>query len=297
MNIRMLQMFIEVVRQGSFSAAARKLHASQPAVSKAVQALEDGCGMRLLDRQYLGVQLTDHGSFIHARALRIMAEVEALESEIAAVHGLEKGTLHLGIPSVGGLHVFAAHLAAFRELYPGIHVDICEDSCAALERQVLSGELEIGFTLLPASGEFECVEVVDEPVLALMPPRFPLEGRTAVKLEELAAEPLLLGGADALLGRRIECLARQRRLECREGTRGGRVGSIIMMVAAGLGVGLLPRPEVQGGLPATVQTALLDEEELRWRGAFIWRSGASLSPAARAWISLARNSVADRENG
>ncbi len=286
MNIRMLEMFVEVVRQGSFSGAARKLHASQPAVSKAIQALEEDCGIRLLDRQYQGVHLTEQGSFVYARVLRIMAEVEALEAEIAAVHGLEKGILRLGIPPVGSLTFFAAQLATFRDRYPGLHVDLHEDGCTALEAKVLSGELEIGFTLLPTSPQFDQIQLFDEPLLALMPQRFPLNGRTHVKLDDLISEPLILFEQGFVLNERIERLAHQRHLEYREGVRSGQLGFIIMLVAAGLGVGMLPKLDLNERLLSSVQVALLDEEDLRWRGAFIWRKGNALSPAARAWLAL-----------
>lgn len=286
MNIRMLHMFVEVARQGGFSRAARTVHVSQPTVSKGVQSVEEALGVRLVERLFPGIRLTAEGEIVYARAVRILAEFEALEAEVAALQGLETGVLRMGLPPVGSGKLFAESLSTFRQRYPKISIQLQEEGCAALEEQVLSGTLELAVTLLPVPETFCWLEIRDEPLMALMPPHYPLEGRTRLKLEELAGCPFIWFERGFLLNERIGNLCRRRGLVLQECLRSGQVDFIITLVAAGLGVAVLPRLELEGRALPDIQTALLDEEELRWRAAMIWRRTAVLSPAAQAWIRL-----------
>ena len=93
LNIRTLQILVEVARQGGFSRAAQTVHAVQPTVSKAVQAVEDRLGVRIFERANNGVRLTVEGEIVYRRALNILQEFEALEADVAALHKLEKGVL------------------------------------------------------------------------------------------------------------------------------------------------------------------------------------------------------------
>ena len=85
LNIRTLQILVEVARQGGFSRAAQTVHAVQPTVSKAVQAVEDRLGVRIFERANNGVRLTVEGEIVYRRALNILQEFEALEADVAAL--------------------------------------------------------------------------------------------------------------------------------------------------------------------------------------------------------------------
>ena len=118
LNIRTLQILVEVARQGGFSRAAQTVHAVQPTVSKAVQAVEDRLGVRIFERANNGVRLTVEGEIVYRRALNILQEFEALEADVAALHKLEKGVLRIGFPPVASGILFADLLSKYRQLYP-----------------------------------------------------------------------------------------------------------------------------------------------------------------------------------
>lgn len=286
MNIRTLQMFVEVARQGGFSRAGRTMHATQPTVSKAVQSVEEEFGMRLFERLAHGVRLTQEGDMVYRHALRILMEFEALEAEVAALHGLEKGVLRLGLPPVGSGVLFADHFAAYRQRYNAITIHLLEEGCAALEERVLSGELEMALTLLPVSGSFECFPLCDEPLMVTMPPGHPLAGRESLRLDELANEPFIWFERGFILNDRIAALCQKRGFMLQEAFRSGQVDFIITLVAAGMGVAVLPQLELEGRSLPSLHTILLDEDDLRWRAALIWRKNSTLSPAAQAWLNL-----------
>lgn len=292
MNLRTLQMFVEVARQGGFSRAARTVHAAQPTVSKAVQSVEEDLGIRLFERLAHGVRLTMEGEMVYRRALRILTEYEALEGEVAALHGLEKGVLRLGLPPVGSGALFARPSALFRQRYPGIAIHLQEEGCAALEQRVLDGELEMALTLLPVHEAFEYLPMCDEPLMVLMPTDFPLKGRTSLRLDDLADAPFIWFERGFILNERITALCHQRGFMLHEAFRSGQVDFIITLVATGMGVAVLPRLELRDRALPPMQTALLDEEQLRWQAALAWRKGHVLSPAAKAWQALVSDEIA-----
>ena len=101
MEIRTLRAFVEVVRQGGFSQAAKTVFATQSTVSKAVKQLENEFGVPLLDRIGHRSKLTAAGEIVVRRAQRILAERDDLIAELGELRGLKRGTLRLGLLPVG----------------------------------------------------------------------------------------------------------------------------------------------------------------------------------------------------
>ena len=101
LDLRRLRFFVEVVRQGGFSQAAKVVFAAQPTVSKAVKQLEDELGVGLLDRGSRRSTPTAAGTMVYRRALALLTASEDLSSELEELRGLKRGTLRLGFPRVG----------------------------------------------------------------------------------------------------------------------------------------------------------------------------------------------------
>ncbi|MDP0501206.1 MAG: LysR family transcriptional regulator [Verrucomicrobiota bacterium JB022] len=291
MELRHLECLVEVVRQGGFSAAARVLGTTQPTVSKALGQLEHECGARLLDRLGEGVRLTDAGETVMKRAVAMLAERDHLLAELAALKGLQTGRLRLGLPTLGSSVLFAPMVAAYRQRYPAIEIELREQGSRHLEELVRGGEIEMGATLDPVPEDLDWRLLVDEPLVALLPLGHPLAGRDTVKLRELAASPFILFEYGFVLNAILMRACRQRGLSLNVATRGGHADFIIALVSTGLGVSMLPRLEVESRSNLPVRTALIDEADLRWRLGLMWRRGSTLSPAATRWLDLATEKV------
>jgi len=292
MDLRTLRAFVEVVRQGGFSQAAKVVHATQPTVSKAVKQLEDELGAPLLDRLGHRVQLTAMGEAVYRRAVTMLAEREHLVAELAELRGLKRGRLRLGLPPLGSSILFAPLVAHFRSRYPGIDIQLLEHGSVRLEQAVLAGEVELAVTLLPVAEQFDWQPVRDEPMAVLLPPGHRLDGCAAVRLTDLADSPFILFEGGFALNHLIEEACGRRGFSPREAARSSQADFIIALVAAGLGIALLPHFTVNQRGHAPVHMALLDEDDLRWRAALVWRRGATLSPAARAWLALVGEAAA-----
>src|ERR1700678_3077603 len=119
MELRTLRAFVEVVRQGGFSQAAKTVFATQSTVSKAVKQLEDELGFSLLDRAGHRSTLTAAGEIVYRRALVMLAERDDLVAELAELRGLKRGVLRIGLPPIGSDIVFAPIFAVYRSRYPG----------------------------------------------------------------------------------------------------------------------------------------------------------------------------------
>lgn len=118
-----LEVFVRVVRAGSFSAAARELNQTPSAVSKQIARLEDRLGARLLNRTTRRLGLTEVGAAFHARAERILGEVEEAEQAVSHLNAAPRGTLRLDMPSSFGRLYIAPLLPRFLSRYPDIRID------------------------------------------------------------------------------------------------------------------------------------------------------------------------------
>jgi len=292
MELRHLECFAEVVSQGGFSAAARVLGTTQSTVSKALSQLEHECGARLVERLSSGVRLTDAGVRVLRRATTMLAERDHLKAELSDLRGVESGRLRLGIPTLGSSVLFAPLVATYRQRYPGIEVELREQGSWDLEELLRNGEIDMGATLAPVPEDLEWRQIVDEPLVALLPKGHALAGRETVKFKELAASPFILFERGFVLNRIVDKASRKRGIELNVATRGAHADFIIALVSAGLGVSLLPRLEVASRSNLSVETALIDEKDLRWRLGVMWRRSGVLSPAASRWLDLVSEPLA-----
>lgn len=148
-NIKLqnLRYFVAVYEEGSISAAARKVNATQSGVSVQLRDLEDRLGLTLLERISTGVTPTPAGHTIYRRALRILREVQGLEEDVADRAGALSGEVHVGIMPTFARALFAPVLARFSQAHPHVVVSVIEGYSAALTRLVLDGALD--FAVVP----------------------------------------------------------------------------------------------------------------------------------------------------
>jgi DNA-binding transcriptional LysR family regulator len=159
----------------------------------------------------------------------------------------------------------------------------------------MSGELELGGSLLPKDPQFAFQPFCDEPLDALLPADHPLATKTVIGLEELADTPFLLYQRSFVLNDRLLQACQQMGFTPKEGGRSGQADFLAALVAAGQGVVLLPRVVARGLVrPGVVRLTLNAPDYLRWDIAFIWRQGAYLSKAAQAWLALLRERPVSR---
>lgn len=186
-GIKHLQAFVTVVKEKSFSRAAEVLYQTQPALSKQVKALENYLGAVLLDRNEKEVTLTDAGALFYPEAQRILDTLTQAQESLAELQGLKRGKLSLGASTLPGEYLLPALVGKFREMHPGIDVEIKVADTREIINALKSGEVQIGFLgAPPVESIFETYPFSEDRLILIAPPHYP------DKVEELPWAHLIL---------------------------------------------------------------------------------------------------------
>ena len=141
-DFRQLRQFLAVVELKSFTAAAEKLHMTQPALTRSVQQIEERFGVKLIERGSKSFKLTPFGHMLAERARLIEQEFAHIDLEMAALKSGETGTLRIGT-GVSAIGYLPNALAAFREQRPNVCVRVTVDSMDSNVAALLRGELDL----------------------------------------------------------------------------------------------------------------------------------------------------------
>lgn len=289
MDVRNLNCLVEVVRRGGFSRAGAALHVTQPAVSKAVKALEEELGQQLLVRQGRKVALTDAGRVVYERAQGILAALRSIEEDVGEVRAVRRGRVRFGVPPMVGAAFFPPVLHDFREAYPGVALELREEGARRVEALVRDGEIDVGATVLPTDAvAFEVVPLMKDVLRAVVPPRSPLARRRSLALRDLERTPFVLYRADFALHGHILDACRHAGFTPQVAAESSQWDFMAAMVAADVGVALLPRTICLRLDPGRVRVVPLADPVLRWDLALVWRRDRHLAPAARAFVEVVR---------
>ena len=285
MELRNLRALVEVVRRTTFSGAAKELFATQSAVSKAVKQLEDELGMLLFERNGRNSRLTDAGEIAYKRAASILAETKDLVTELSELRGLNRGKLRLGLPSMGGI-LFAKSFALFRRQYPNIEVQLFEHGGRRLEELLLAGDIELAASIFPLNPEFESQPIARQPLKLFTSAAHVLAKRKTVGLRMLSNIPFILFESGFVLNKRIADACKRQGFAPKIAACSSQVDFIVELVAANVGVAILPEMIAEQFSKRGVTALTIDDPQMEWHMALIWRRGGYLSSAARAWKAM-----------
>lgn len=288
MDIRHLTYFIEVAKHKSFTKAADSLHITQPSISKMIRLLEEELGVCLLDRSGRQVELTDAGRAVLNQAQHILSSFHNLTSELADVMHLKQGSIIMGLPPMVGSSFFASVIGEFSHLYPRITMQLIEVGSKAVELGVEDGSLDLGVVMLPVKpNTFDMFSFIEDPLMLLVPPNHKLAGNSFVYWSELRDEAFVLFREDFALHDRIieRCIQSgfQPKIICQS----SQWDFMAEMVAAGLGVALLPQRICRELDPQRVRSIPLADPQVLWHLAVIWAKDKYLSFACREWLQFA----------
>ncbi|MDR7303626.1 LysR substrate-binding domain-containing protein [Haloactinomyces albus] len=193
-SLRQLTYFVAIAETGTISAAAQRLHASQSAVSLAVNELERALGTQLcVRRKAHGVVLTPTGAEVLRQARTVLQHAEELQA-VASGRGAElSGPLAIGCYLTLAPTVLPWLLAGFGDRHPGVRVDFAEGTQDTLQQRLLAGELDLAVLY-----DMEILPEIDSAALyttrphILLPADHPCAEQPEVSLRELASHPMVL---------------------------------------------------------------------------------------------------------
>jgi DNA-binding transcriptional LysR family regulator len=294
MELRQLRYLVALADERHFTRAAERAHIAQPALSQQIRRLELEIGAPLVERTTRRVAMTEAGEVLVARARRVLAEIEAANSELQSLKGLLSGRVTVGAMHTMGPIDVSLVLARFRERHPGVELTVREQASEELAELLRVDELDLAFLSVTERVESHGLglrQLVLEELVAVLPKDHGLAKRRRVRMGELAGEQFISYRPGARLRELLLSAAREAGFEPRITLESNESDRIRRLVARGLGVAVLPRSDAERPGPE-LATASLVEPTLFRDITLAWREGRRQSPAAAEFLELARATFA-----
>jgi len=248
MELRHIRYFLAVADEENMTRAAANLGINQPPLSQQIKDLEREVGAALFHRIPQGVELTEAGEVFYQAVKDLPTTAQhALHMSQRAAKGLS-GSLHLGFTGTAALNPkIPATIKAFQAAYPEVELVIKEATALKLVGLLLQEKLDIAI-ILPSSSDDPSLyirEIIEEELIAVLPIDHPLAATAeneAISLQELAASPFIMTAREDAISLHDAVLenCRAAGFEPKLGPAAPQIASILSLVAANLGVSLLP---------------------------------------------------------
>ena len=289
MNIKQFQYVLTLVREGSFSKAAEALNISQPSLSQYIKKIEREVGLELFDRTNGEVKITDAGRIYIEAGQRILAIEHQMENAFTDLAEHKSGSLIIGVAPYRAAGMMPTIAAAFKKLYPGVHLVVREGTTAELIEGMEHGTYDLALSLLPVDDQlFFCEKVMEEELVLAVPAAHPalrataMEGRKhpAVEARVLNGQAMVMLTETQFMQRQLQKMMREYNLNLRPAAVVKSLEAQIEMVKAGVGLALMPsgieRFCSDGSVRFYSFTNPLPKREL----VLIWRRDRALSQVA-----------------
>ena len=238
------QTLMTVVDSGSLTKAAAELGCTQSAVSHCLDALEKELGFALLTRNRAGVKLTSEGERLLPSVRSFLGAAEQLRQTASSIRGLESGTVRIGAFTSVAVHWLPPVLKEFQRDYPRVDFKLLNGDYHDVEQWLTDGSVDVGFVTLPSPVGCECIPLMEDRLLAILPCHSRFENYPRFPLVECETEPFisLLESSDHDARRALEAAGVKPNV--RFYTKDDY--AVIAMVEQGLGISIMPELLLKG---------------------------------------------------
>ena len=289
MDINQLEVLIAVAQEKSFSRAAERLHRTQPAISQAIRRLETEIGEPLFDRSSKDGTMTDAGRVLFGHAQQMLTLRLSAHAAIKELKGLHRGKLSLSANEYTVMYLLPL-LPVFRARHPHIKIEVKRSLASRISSEILARETEIGIvSFKPSDPAIAALPVLTDELALIVPPSHPLAARKIVSVRELGAESFIAHNVPSPYRERVVRTFEKYRTPLNISLEMPTLEAIKRFVEGGMGVALVPRLTAQAEI-ARGQIAALTVREMKLERKLylVYRKGATLSHAARAFLRVAR---------
>ncbi len=292
MNLRDLRYLVALAELRHFGRAADACHVSQPTLSTQIKKLEDELGVPLVERAPRHVMLTPVGADIATRARRVLAEVEQMRETARRTRDPEAGTVRLGLFPTLGPYLLPHVVPRIRARFPRLELLLVEEKTEPLLAMLRDGKLDAAVLALPLHEDWlEAEFLFEEPFVLAVPEGHPLASQRDLRLSELGDQHLmLLEEGHCLRDHALEVCSLAGAGE-KEGFRATSLETLRQMVAAGVGVTLLPMLAVKPPVSASDNIRLLafGNPPPSRSMALVWRKSSAMSVFLQALAAVLRD--------
>jgi LysR family hydrogen peroxide-inducible transcriptional activator len=274
LNLRDLKYLVALADHRHFGRAAEACFASQPTLSVQVRKLEEELGVQVFERQTRGVLLTRTGEAIIARARVVLREVDAIRDIARSAGDPESGSVRLGIFPTLGPYLLPHIVPALHRRYPRLEILLVEEKTEVLLAQLERGEIDAAMLALPVHDEGLVIEpLFEEPFVLALPSERAEEFMNTVRMDELRDKQLLLLEEGHCLRDQALALCELAGVVEKVGFRATSLETLRQMVAANVGITLLPKLAVMPPVAPNEHIALRDfaSPPPKRRIALLWR--------------------------
>ena len=277
MNLAKYEIFAETVKQKSLTLAARQLGCTQSAVSHSIDSLEKELGFPLLKRGRAGVSLTAEGEVLMPAVRSLLGSAEQLNQTASAIRGLDTGRVRIGAFTSVAVHWLPGVLKEFQAEYPKVELTLLNGDYHDVEQWLGDGSVDIGFVTVPCEVDCECIPLMEDRLLAILPPDSRFASYPKFPLTECETEPFisLLKSSDHDARRALEAAGVEPNV--RFYTKDDY--AIIAMVEQGLGMSIMPELLLKGRKDRLLTLPLVPEAK-RTIGIAV-AAGEKAGPATR----------------
>jgi DNA-binding transcriptional LysR family regulator len=232
-----------IAEERSFTRAATRLHVAQPSLSRAIKLLERELGIVLFHRArgQATVEVTREGAALLPFVRRVLADVEDTTGEARALKGLAAGRLVVGATPSLATRLLPAALADYHGAFPDVELALVEAGSRTLTAYITDGRVDVGVVVLPIDDpRVATAPLLDDPLVLAVDSTHPLAHRAGVRLRELDRLPMVAFPDGYDLRAVTDEALRRIGIQPRTIVEGGEMDSVLALVAAGVGVAVLP---------------------------------------------------------
>jgi LysR family transcriptional regulator, hydrogen peroxide-inducible genes activator len=292
MEFHQLKYICAIADTGSFSRAAERCHVAQPSLSQQVLKLEEDLGAKLFDRLGRSVRLTEAGRAFLPYARSILQQMEAARTDVEDKRTDIRGSVTVGVIPTIAPYLMPQCVAAFSKKYPDARLRIIEDTTPLLVESLRNLSVDVAILALPLKQkDLEIFSLQTEPLFAVLPKEHARASAKSLSLKELRSEQFVfLRDGHCFRDLSISACARAN-VNPKIAFESGQFSSLLGMVAAGIGVSLVPEMAVDAST-ACSYVRLADTQASRTIVAAVLR-GRSFNRVQQAFLQHVRSAAPD----
>lgn len=291
MSIIKYKIFTKVVELSSLTKAALELGYTQSGVSHNIKSLEKEFGFPLLIRSKAGIRLTENGELILRHMYEVLNRQHALKQVVSAINGLQAGTITVGTFTSVAIQWLPSIISEFNTRFPDIEIRVMDGVYHDIEELLASEKVECGFVTLPTHKDFQCIPLVKDRLLAVLPADYPMSDEKYFPLNFFKTTPVIIPGegSDYEIGRIFKKagIKPKIRFSFRDDY------SAIAMVKKGLGITILPELLLQGDVHS-LKIMELESHDYRTIG-IATPSAKNISPAVKLFLEHTKEWVREHQ--
>ncbi len=275
MNLQDLRYLVAVADHRHFGRAAEACFVSQPTLSTQIKKLERELGVELVERSPRHIMLTAVGESVVERARVVLRETDNIREVARRATDPEAGSLRIGLFPTLAPYLLPHIVPVLHERFPKLELLLVEEKSAVVHQRLRDGQLDVGLLAMPVHDDhLHCEPLFDEEFVLAVPTGHPLSSvRGTVSTSVLAGDHVLLLEEGHCLRDQALSVCQLAGAEERSGFRATSLETLRQMVAAGVGVTLLPELAVQPPIPPSPDIDLVrfDSPVPRRQIAMFWR--------------------------